>query len=88
MNVDCMATRSVKISLDEELLREVDGQAETRQESRSAIVRRALRLYLDRKRQQKTEERYVRGFGKSIPAEFDELLDGQAWLDDPLLVPR
>ena len=41
-----MATRSVKISLDDHLLAEIDQNCETREVDRSDVVRKALLLYL------------------------------------------
>lgn len=81
-----MVARSVQISVDEELLREIDRRPETKREGRSAVIRAALRLYLDRKRQESVDDQYARGYGSAkAPAadEFEPLLDRQAWPDEP-----
>jgi metal-responsive CopG/Arc/MetJ family transcriptional regulator len=81
-----MAARSVQISVDEELLREIDRRPETKREGRSAVIRAALRLYLERKRQEAVDDQYARGYGSAkAPAvdEFEPLLDRQAWPDEP-----
>jgi metal-responsive CopG/Arc/MetJ family transcriptional regulator len=83
-----MAARSVQISLDEELLREIDRRPETKRDGRSAVIKRALRLYLDRKQRESIDESYARAYApsdkasKSQPNEFDEMLAGQAWPDE------
>ena len=51
----------------------------TRREGRSAVIRRALRLYLDSRQRASVDEAYARGYGSRKKNEFDELLDGQAW---------
>jgi metal-responsive CopG/Arc/MetJ family transcriptional regulator len=50
-----MAAQSVRVSLPTDLLREIDGRAETRSDGRSAVIQRALRLYLDHARRQETD---------------------------------
>jgi Arc/MetJ-type ribon-helix-helix transcriptional regulator len=85
MYISIMVARSVQISVDEDLLREIDSRPETKREGRSAIIRSALRLYLERKRQETTDAQYSRAYGpaKSGKAsEFDALLDGQAWPEE------
>jgi predicted transcriptional regulator len=84
-----MAARSVQISLDEDLLREIDRRPETKRDGRSAVIKRALQLYLERQQRESINESYARAYGgrgkasKSAPAnEFDSLLDGQAWPDE------
>jgi metal-responsive CopG/Arc/MetJ family transcriptional regulator len=84
-----MAARSVQISLDEELLREIDRRPETKRDGRSAVIKRALRLYLDRKQRESIDESYARAYARSDkasksqrPNEFDEMLAGQAWPDE------
>ncbi|HEY3234733.1 MAG TPA: ribbon-helix-helix protein, CopG family [Polyangiaceae bacterium] len=77
-----MAARSIQISLEEKLLEEVDQDPEVRQHGRSAVIRRALRAYLDLKRRRMIELAYDRAYeGKAdeILEEFGDLLRGQAW---------
>jgi metal-responsive CopG/Arc/MetJ family transcriptional regulator len=87
-----MAARSVQISLDEELLREIDRRPETKRDGRSAVIKRALQLYLDRKRRETIDETYARAYGSGSRAdrtradranEFDALLDTQPWPEEP-----
>jgi metal-responsive CopG/Arc/MetJ family transcriptional regulator len=84
-----MVARSVQISLDEDLLREVDRRPETKRDGRSAVIKRALQLYLDRKQSETIDESYARAYAGRSRAkksarrdEFDALLDGQAWPDE------
>ncbi len=72
----------MQISLDEELLKEVDADVETKKIGRSAVIRRALRLYLDLKRRREIDSAYERAYaGKAddVLAEFAEVLGAQAW---------
>jgi predicted transcriptional regulator len=85
-----MAARNVQISLDEDLLRAIDRRPETKRDGRSAVIRRALQLYLDRKRRETIDESYARAYGgrdgtarSDRASEFDSLLDRQAWPEDP-----
>jgi metal-responsive CopG/Arc/MetJ family transcriptional regulator len=84
-----MVARSVQISLDEELLREIDRRPETKRDGRSAVIKRALRLYLDRKQRETIDESYVRGYGRergskaARRSEFEAMLDAQAWPEEP-----
>jgi metal-responsive CopG/Arc/MetJ family transcriptional regulator len=85
MYVAIMAARSIQISVDEELLREIDRRPETKREGRSAVIRSALRLYLQRKQKDSTDEQYARAYGARKAretSEFDALLDEQAWPDE------
>ncbi|MFI5306050.1 MAG: CopG family ribbon-helix-helix protein [Polyangiales bacterium] len=80
-----MAARSVQISLDERLLEEIDRRPETKREGRSAVIREALRSYLDRKQRESVDRAYAHGYGPRVAAarnEIDPLLDSQAWPDE------
>jgi Arc/MetJ-type ribon-helix-helix transcriptional regulator len=85
MYIAIMAARSVQISLDEHLLEEIDKRPETKREGRSAVIREALRLYLDRKRRESVDRSYAQGYGPRVATagnEIDPLLDSQAWPDE------
>jgi metal-responsive CopG/Arc/MetJ family transcriptional regulator len=84
-----MAARSVQISLDEDLLNAIDRRPETKRDGRSAVIKRALRLYLEQTQRESIDESYVRGYGRKAAdekagreTEFDSMLSGQAWPDD------
>jgi metal-responsive CopG/Arc/MetJ family transcriptional regulator len=77
-----MAARSVQISLDDALLREVDRDPEAKKQGRSAVIRRALRVYLDLKRRRAIDVAYARAYeGKAdeVLDEFADLLRSQTW---------
>lgn len=50
MGVPTMAARSVQISLDAQLLKEVDRQPIAKHEGRSAFIRRAIETYIELQR--------------------------------------
>lgn len=81
-----MGARSVQISLDDKLLAEVDRQRETKRLGRSAVIRRALRVYLDLKRRREIDDAYDRAYGAGIAdevyEEFKDLMDAQVWPDE------
>ena len=87
MYIPIMPARSVQISLDDDLLEEVDSRPEAKRDGRSAVIKRALRLYLDRRQQESIDESYARAYGGRRRArtahEFEALLDAQAWPDEP-----
>ncbi len=77
-----MAARPVQISIDEQLLQRIDRDPETRKRGRSALVRSAVRLYLDAKQRRATDEAIRRAYeGKAdeLLAEIAELIGAQAW---------
>ena len=80
-----VTARSVQISLDQELLDQVDREPEAQRAGRSALIRRALRVYLALKRRQEIDEAYLRGYGgqaDEVLGEFAELISGQSWPDE------
>lgn len=79
-----MATKTVQISLPDGLLKIVDAQPETREHGRSAVVRRALLLYLDDRRRSATDAAYARAYGGEAETALDEfgpLMERQRWPD-------
>ncbi|HSR51280.1 MAG TPA: ribbon-helix-helix protein, CopG family [Acidobacteriota bacterium] len=80
-----MAAKAVQISLDVELLQEVDSDPETRQRGRSAFVRSAIELYLRAKRRKEIDrqiDKALAGQADEMQAEVEELMGAQAWPDD------
>ena len=80
-----MRARSVQISLDEQLLKEVDRDPEAKRDGRSAFIRRALRLYLDLKRRRSIDQAYERAYAGKADEVFDEfadLLRAQPWPEE------
>ena len=77
-----MPSRSVQVSIPGELLREIDSRAETRKLGRSAVVQRALRLYLEQARRTQTDRAYERAYGgrdAELSDELGPMMGGQQW---------
>ena len=76
--------RTVQMTLDEELVTEVDAFARAHATTRSAFTRKALREALERAREQELEARHREGYARHPVAE--EALRGweteQAWGDE------
>ena len=80
-----MSAKAVQISIDEDLLRRVDAQPETRQRGRSAFVRSAIESYLRARKRRDIDRAISTAFGTHGDAmlhEVDGLLDAQTWPDD------
>ena len=75
------AMKTVQMTLEENLLREVDEAVERLATTRSAFTRDALRRALDRLRTQALEEQQQRGYERHPvePAEFDDWEAEQVW---------
>ena len=85
MGVPTMAARSVQISLDAQLLKEVDRQPIAKHQGRSAFIRRAIETYIELQRRRGIDEAYRRAYtGKATELEedFGELMEAQAWPDE------
>ena len=57
--------KAIRITFDEDLLREMDSTDEVRSEGRSAIMRRAVAEYLQRRRDRQIAEQYRKAYGDS-----------------------
>ncbi len=70
--------------LDETLLRELDATEEVRREGRSAVLRRAARDYLARRRRASIRERYRRAYGRDggLGEEFKGWEKQGTWPDE------
>ena len=56
--------KPVQISFDEELLEELDESEEVKREGRSAVLRRAVKEYLQRRRRRAIADQYRRAYGQ------------------------
>jgi metal-responsive CopG/Arc/MetJ family transcriptional regulator len=77
-----MASKPVQISLDQELLRRIDRDPETRQRGRSAFIRNAVSTYLRAKERHQVDEAIRRAYeGKDdeMLSEVEALIGSQAW---------
>lgn len=75
--------KSIQITFDEKLLKELDATEEVQREGRSAILRRAAAEYLRNRRRWMISEQYKEGYGANKPTADDELRAGwqeeQVW---------
>ena len=77
-----MAARRVQISLEEELLRRIDADPETRQLGRSAFVRSAVELYLEAKQRHAVDQAILRaydGSARELVEDIADLMKAQSW---------
>jgi len=75
--------RTVQMTLDEDLVAEVDAVVERLRTTRSAFTREALAAALARVREKELEERHKVGYQR-YPVQPDEVgdwEDEQAWID-------
>lgn len=70
--------------MDERLLDELDATEEVRREGRSAVLRRAVALYLTKRRADQIRESYERAYGSGggIDPEFDGWEEQGVWPDE------
>ena len=79
-----MAAKPVQISIDNELLRRIDADPETRKRGRSAFIRSAIELYLTAKERRAIEAQIVKAYSgraDDLLAEVSSMVDIQAWPD-------
>ena len=75
--------KTIQITIDETLLKELDQIMKQTKESRSAIIRNAILSYLRQRRIAEMEEKHKRGYEKK-PVSNDEFSiweDEQVWGD-------
>jgi metal-responsive CopG/Arc/MetJ family transcriptional regulator len=75
-------SKPVQISIDEELLRTVDRDPETKRRGRSAVVASALRMYLESKRRRDVDQALLLAYGgvaADVAAEIGPFIEAQAW---------
>ena len=75
--------KAIQISFDEALLAELDATEEARQKGRSAVLRNAVREYLQRRRRHVVAEGYRRAYGDApdLGEEFEGWEDQGQWPD-------
>lgn len=77
-----MAAKAVQISLDEELLKRIDRDPETRQRGRSAFIRAAVELYFEEQRRRRLDDEIARAYegqADALHEEVAELMEDQQW---------
>jgi metal-responsive CopG/Arc/MetJ family transcriptional regulator len=75
--------KTVQMTLDEELLKEVDGEIKKLHTSRSEFTREALRRHLEYQRTKELEKKHIEGYKKNpvTPKEFSSWEAEQVWPD-------
>jgi metal-responsive CopG/Arc/MetJ family transcriptional regulator len=65
--------KTIQITIDENLLLQLDAHEETKRDGRSAVLRRAVADYLKRRRQASITEGYRKAYagGEGLGAEFE-----------------
>lgn len=76
-----MATRTVQITIDDELLQVVDATVSEMDTNRSAFIREALQLALKRIQTLRMEKQHAAGYARqpAMPGEFDGWETEQVW---------
>ena len=75
--------QTVQMTLDEDLVSEVDAAIKTLGTTRSAFTREALRLALARLRERELERRHREGYERTpvVPDELSDWEGEQVWVD-------
>ncbi len=75
--------KTIQMTLDENLIKQVDKEVSKLKTSRSAFTRQALKQLLDFYRTQELEKKQQAGYKKYPPAanEFSDWEDEQSWID-------
>jgi len=68
--------KNTQISFNEKILKEIDRAAASSRKTRSAIVREAVKAWLDRKRIQDFEDQWI----KKLIENPEELEESEAWM--------
>lgn len=73
--------KAIQVSFDEELLRELDATEEAQRDGRSALMRRAVAEFLERRREATIAKQYRDAYeGKpTVDAEFSGWEDQGEW---------
>lgn len=74
--------KAVQVTLDEELLAQLDADPEVKRDGRSAVVRRATAEYLRRKQRASIADAYRRGYRKGAGRELEAWADEGVWPDE------
>jgi predicted transcriptional regulator len=76
--------KKIRITVDDELLRQLDATEEVARDGRSALFRRAAAEYLRQRREVEIDAQYAKAYGAlpPQPGEFDVGHDKRAWPED------
>jgi metal-responsive CopG/Arc/MetJ family transcriptional regulator len=85
LDTDIMPAQPVQISIDRDLLRQLDADPEVKARGRSAVVRDAVASYLRGRRRARIDEEIraaYRGQADRMLREVNDLLGGQSWPEE------
>lgn len=73
--------KTIQITMDEKLLAKLDAHEETQRDGRSAVLRRAVADYLNRRRRVSIADSYKRAYSKKsgLDREFEGWEDEGVW---------
>ena len=74
--------KAVQVVMDAEQIAELDALEEVRRESRSAVIRKAVREYLRRRRDERIAEQYRRAYTEHPPDELVEWIEASTWHEE------
>ena len=76
--------KPIQLTMDEELLAQLDATEEVKRSGRSAVIRRATSEYLERARRRAIAEQYRRGYSDSASVEkdFSDWTDEGVWPEE------
>ncbi len=77
-----MPSKAVQVSIDTDLLRQLDADPEVKEKGRSAFIRTAVRLHLAAKQRRENDARIAQAYGGEadpLLSEVESLVDGQPW---------
>ncbi len=80
-----MSMQAIQVSMDEDLLKRIDGEPEVQERGRSAFIRSAIRIYLKAKRRREIDDEISRAYAGCADDMLDEVADlvgAQAWPED------
>jgi metal-responsive CopG/Arc/MetJ family transcriptional regulator len=73
--------KNIQITIDPDLLTQIDNDEESKLNGRSAFLRKAVRFYLEQKRMKSIAERYRSGYSQGLVLDKDLSVweDEQVW---------
>ena len=73
--------KTIQITIDPDLLSQIDNDEESKQNGRSAFLRKAVRFYLEQKRLKSIAEKYRSGYSQGLVSDNDlsHWEDEQVW---------
>ena len=73
--------KTIQITIDPDLLHQIDNDEEVKKKGRSAFLRQAVRYYLEKKRLNSISDKYRSGYSQGLVKKDDFTLweDEQVW---------